>query len=264
MENEVIDTQSTADTTTSTETPQATSQETQGNPGEPSTQAPSIETKMYTVKVDGKEMQLTEPELIKYAQLGKKGQRSMEYAAGLEKKQKAFYGQLVSTAEKDVFALYEALTGKRHPMAQQSAQHAATDPGQQADPRDLKLREYEEKLSRIEQKFEADEVEKERQAVATELADAVKKYPELNTPYHSSFVKDQYRRALKAGLDHSLEDIAFLVAQDVREHEANKRKELNNKLEENKKKAPVMTTPGSGKAKAQGGIEYARKLAGLN
>lgn len=263
MENEVIDTQSTTETTTPVETAQPISTETQGNTGEPSTQAPSSETKMYTVKVDGKEMQFSEPELIKYAQLGKKGQRSMEYAASLEKKQKAFYGQLVSTAEKDVFALYEALTGKRHPMAHASAQaQSATDQGQQ-DPRDIKLREYEEKLSRIEQKFEADEVEKERQAVATELADAVKKYPELNTPYHSSFVKDQYRRALKAGLDHSLEDIAFLVAQDVREHEANKRKELNNKLDENKKKAPVMTTPGSGKAKPPSGIEYARKLAGL-
>lgn len=256
MDMTSADTQTPVTDTTATEIPQTdTSQSTQGTT-EPST--PAVEAKMYTVKVDGKEMQLSEPDLIKYAQLGKKGQRSMEYAASLEKKQKAFYAQMVETATKNPQALIEALTGKRY-MQQSTPQ--ATDA--QEDPRDMKLKEYEEKISRIEQKFEADEIEKERNAIATELEAAVKKYPELNTPYHSSFVKDQYRRALKAGLDHSLEDIAFLVAQDVKAHDVQKRKELDTKLEENKQKAPVITGPAGGKLKPAGGLEYARKLAGL-
>lgn len=258
----VTDTQETQTASTSTETPQATSTETQEQDGT-SAQPAVSEEKLFTIKVDGRETQLKESELIKYAQLGKKGQRAMEAHANLEKKQKAFYSTLQAAAEKDVYSLYEALTGKRHPAAEAARQPQAEATDQNQDPRDIKLREYEDKLARIEERFENEAVEKERQAVASELDAAVKKYPELDSPYLTAYVKDQYRRSLKNGLDHSLEDIAFLVAQDVKRQEADKRQKLTTHLDKNKKRAPVITGPSDGKTKPKGGIEYARKLAGL-
>jgi hypothetical protein len=254
---DVVDTQ---ESVTESTTNEATQDVTQNADAQ---HAQNAEEKRFKLKVNGEELDLTEPEVIKYAQLGKAGQRAMEKAAMVEKKQREMYGQLVKAAETDVFALYEVLTGKKHPYASGVAQqNGQQQNAQEMDPRDLKLREYEEKLTRIEQKIEGEEIEKERQAIETELSSAVKKYPELDSPYLKHFVKSEYRKALINGLELSLEDVAFYVAQDVKQQAAAKQKATVQKLEENKKRAPVITPPSGGEAKKPMSLEDVKRLAG--
>lgn len=253
MENEVVDTAATETQEPIDQSP-APETETQAQP------ANEAEQKLYSIKVNGEEMQLSEPELIKYAQLGKAGQRAMEKAAMTEKKQREMYSQLVKAAETDVFALYEVLTGKKHPNAMQ--QHQAMQGQSDVDPKDLKLREYEEKLNRIEQRIEAEEIEKERQAVETELSDAVSKYPELDSPYLKHFVKSEYKKALVNGLDLSLDDVAFYVAQDVKKSSQDKQRAIAGKMEDNKKRAPVIAPPPGAKVEKPMSLEDVKRLAG--
>jgi hypothetical protein len=256
MENEVVDTANEIQADISTETPptKESNEAAQHTPAETS-------DKRYAVKINGEEMQLTEPELIKYAQLGKAGQRAMEKAASLEKKQKELYGQLVQAAESDPYALYEVLTGKKHPHASTAQQPQAQ--GQELDPRDQKIKEYESKLAKIEQRLEQEDIAKEREAVESELTEAVKKYPVLDSPYLKHFVKAEYRKALINGLDYTLEDVAFHVAQDYKAQEAQRVKATQQKLEENKKRAPVITAPGvKGDGKKPMTLDDVKRLAG--
>lgn len=258
MENEVVDTNVEAAPDTSvTETPNTEATTT--------AQPTDTDSKLYTIKVNGEEMQLKEPELIKYAQLGRSGQRAMERAALLEKKQKDMYGQLVSAAKKDVFALYEVLTGEKHPYAngQQPQQNGAVQVQEQPDPRDVELQQTKQKLQTIEQRLEAEDVERERKAIDNELSEATKKYPELDSPYLQHFVKSEYRKALQNGLDLSLEDVAFYVAQDVKEREQKKQKAINSSMDENKKRAPVITPPAAkGNGSKSMTLEDVKRLAG--
>jgi hypothetical protein len=76
-------------------------------------------------------------------------------------------------------------------------------------------------------------------------------------------VKDQYRKALINGLDHSLEDIAFLVAQENKQLNAQKQKATTQKLEENKKRAPVIAPPAGGTEKKERTFDDAKRLAGM-
>jgi hypothetical protein len=224
-------------------------------------QAQETEEERYKIKVNGEELEVTKPELIKYAQLGKAGQRAMERAALAEKSQKQMYSQLIQAADKDIYALYEVLTGKKHPHATQF-QNNGTQETAQVDPRDLELREYKERLSALEAARENEAVEKERVAIENELGEAVKKYPELDSPYMKHFVKSEYRKALMNGIDLSLDDVAFYVSQDVKKSNAEKQKATVQKIEENKKRAPVITPPAGGNGKKAMTLEDVKKLAG--
>jgi hypothetical protein len=260
LETNVVDTETAA--------PEATSQEMpdQGAPAEAQpTQGETEQQRKWKLKVNGEDLDLTEPEVLKYAQLGKAGQRAMEKAAALEKKHKELYAQLQQTAEKDPYLLYQVLTGKTHPKAMNAAPQQATAQGDQSadDPRDIELREYKEKLSRIEQRLEQEDIERERKAVENELNDAVKKYPELDSPFLKSYVKSEYRKALLNNADMSLEDVAFLVAQEHKRYEAQRSKVTQQKLEANKQKAPVIAPPsGGGTSKKEMTLEDVKRLAG--
>lgn len=256
LDTNVVDTDVTANEATSTETPDqnaaTTAQPTQGEA-----------ERKWKLKVNGEESEYSEAEVLKFAQLGKAGQRAMERAAATEKKHKELQSTLREAAEKDVFTLYQALTGKRHPLADQGAPKATPQQSGEIDPRDVQLREYEEKLSRIEQRLEKEDIERERQLVEQELGDAVKKYPELDSPYLKSYVKSEYRKALVNGLDMSLEDVAFYVAQEHKQWNAQKQKATQQKLEANKQKAPVIAPPSDGGSqKGPMTLDDVKRLAG--
>lgn len=256
MNTSVVDTETKVAEPTSNETADQTTETAQPTQSEP-------EARKWKLKVNGEEEELDEPTVLKYAQLGKAGQRAMERAAATEKKHKELISSLRETAEKDPFLLYQALTGKIHPKAGLGAQQATPDQSQAEDPRDAKLREYEEKFSRIEQRLEQEDIERERQAVEKELADAVKKYPELESPFLKSYVKSEYRKALVNGLDTTLEDVAFLVAQENKQWIAKSQKATQEKLEANKQKAPVIAPPSTGGSqKKEMTLEDVKRLAG--
>lgn len=276
MENEVVGTQESSVSTPEASTEAGSTAENAANLGTEAQQNPqnveATEVKRWKVKISGEELDLTEPELIKYAQLGKSGQAAMKKAAELEKKHREMYQQLVQAAQTDPDALAEVLTGKRRPQTPvaTSKTTAQGESESATDPRDQHLRQLEQELqlskrelSEIKQRFEQQDIERERVAVENELADAVKKFPELDTKFLKAYVKSEYAKALRAGLDTSLEDVAFYVAQEHKAEALARQKATQQKLELNKQRAPVIAPPAGGKEKKEGTFDDAKRLAGL-
>lgn len=267
MENENVN-QSTDNFSGSTETTdtgshEQTTDETQLNDEQVNSQdtATQAEIKRWKLKVYGEEKEYTEPEVLKLAQLGGAGQKAMEKAALLEKKQKEFYGWLRSALEKDPYKVAEVITGRSFSRGTTEENFSGQD---ETDPRARELSETRERLQSLEAKLESQEIEKERQAIETELTDAVSKYPELNNPFMKSYVKSEYRKVLKAGIeDLSIDDVAFYVAQEYKNQKAAQAKEAQKRFNEKKNRAPINTRPSAATGgDEQSGIDYARKLAG--
>lgn len=256
MENEVqIDNQST-EVQASQEAPDTEVAETQSNTQEPATETP--EEKKWRLKVYGEEKEYSEPEVLKFAQLGAAGQKAMEKAATIERKQKEFYGWLREALAKDPYAVAEVVTGQKfnRPSTQMDEE--------QVDPAKSELAQYKERLQSLEAKLEREEIEKERQAIESELDTAVQKYPELSNPFMKSYVKQEYRKVLKSGIeDMSIEDVAFYVAQEYRNQQKDKAQTVQKNFETKKAAAPIMTKPAmaSNKEKAMT-LDDVKKLAG--
>jgi hypothetical protein len=255
LENEVIDTSSNGVADTSNETQATTTTQ--------ETQTPYVPfgAGKEKFKINGQEEEWDWDTTKRYAQLGKAGQQAMQKAAALEKKQKDLYAKMREAATQDPESFLEVITGQRR---QQATQQQSTNADHQTDPRDLEFANTKQELAQIKQRLEHEDIERERVAIEKELGDAVGKYPEFNSKLFKTFVKQQYYQTLKSGMeDVTLEDIAFLAAQELREEQGQKQKTVTQKLEENKKRAPVITPPGSssGHSKAMT-LDDVKKLAG--
>ena len=181
----------------------------------------------------------------------------MEKAATLERKQKEFYGWLRDALAKDPYAVAEVVTGQKY-----NRPSTQTDE-EQANPQS-ELAKYQERLQALEAKLEREEIEKERQAIESELDGAVQKYPELANPFMKSYVKQEYRKLLKQGVeDMSIEDVAFYVAQEYKNQQKDKALTVQKNFETKKAAAPIMTKPAmaSSKEKAMT-LDEVKKLAG--
>lgn len=258
-EAQVIDTQGQVDAASQDAPQEETTAQAQQTEAQEAATAEQV--RKWKLKVYGEEKEYTEPEVLKFAQLGAAGQKAMERAAAVEKKQREFIGWLREALEKDPYQVAEMVTGKKF---QRKMDEQAIESQEQIDPREVKVRELESQVSALMEKLEAQDVERERQAIEQELNDAVKKYPELDNPFLKSYVKQEYRKALINGLhDLTIDDVAFYTAQEWRRSQAEKTKVVQQKFEENKKTAPVVTKPaqGSGAGKPMT-LEDVKRLAG--
>lgn len=271
MENENVtqsnDTFSGSNETTDTGSQEQVTDETQSNDEQVDSSqetATQEQLRKWKLKVYGEEKEYTEPEVLKLAQLGGAGQKAMEKAALLEKKQREFYGWLRSALEKDPMQVAEVITGRKFSRGTQGEQSQDFNQ-EEIDPRERQLAETRERLQSLEAKLESQEIEKERQAIESELTSAVSKYKELDNPFMKSYVKNEYRKVLKAGIeDLSIDDVAFYVAQEFKNQQSAKTKSVQQKFQEKQNRSPINTRPAgsTGGGDSQSGIEYARKLAG--
>lgn len=264
IEQSGIDTQGTEAQDTSN-APEVTDPSTQSSDEQANSDTAAEAVRKWKLKVYGEEKEYSEPEVIKFAQMGAAGQKAMEKAAGLEKKHREFYGWLKGAVEKDPIAAAEIILGRKlsSPGKQMNAQ-VEGDAQPEQDPLDLKLRERDDRIQKLEERLEREEIEKERKLIETELDDAVKKYPELDNQFLRSYVKSEYRKALKNGVDDlAIEDVAFFVQQQWKEEQAKKTQAVQKNFEEKKQKSPVITKPaqGSGNAKKMT-LDDVKKLAG--
>jgi hypothetical protein len=216
-------------------------------------------------KINGQEEEWDWETTKRYAQLGKAGQRAMQEKAESERKQKDFFSKLVQGLESDPAATYEALTGKKPSFSVQRAEQAAA--GQEQDshnPLELRLRQTEERLQNLLQQQESVAVDQERQLVEKELSDASAKFPEINTPWLKSYVKQQYKALLQQGVyDMSIDDVAFMVAEDVKKQNAEKQKTLVQQVDKNKERAVVSAPRGTGQeSKKPMSLDDVKRLAG--
>jgi hypothetical protein len=221
-------------------------------------------------KVGGEELEWDWPTTQRYAQLGRQGRVAMEKAAAVEKKAQQTLVELREAAMRDPEGLIEILTGRTRRAAGPAKPGTTTQGAEpsQPDPRDARIDELNSKVGSLEEVLERQAIAEERKQIENELTDAQKRYPELEDDAVKLFVKTEYARALKNGLDVTLDDVAFHVAQQRRELATKKDKEKQQKLLENNKRAPVSSIPGgkepsgSGRKPGESGIDYAKRLAG--
>lgn len=248
---------------------QDTSQEIQQEAANPTTpQDLATEYKPFAsgkekFKIDDKEEEWDWNTTKKYAQLGKSSYSRLEQAANIQKQARSTYSNLMKAAQNDPEGLIRMLNPQFQgfPKAQGPGEQA-TGHNTGVDPKDQKLSEIESKLQSYEEKIEAQAIAEERKAVETELDGALKEYPQLNNKFLRSYVKSQYLQALKSDLHEiTLSDVAFQVAQEWDGIRSEERKAKQQKIEENKRRAPVGTVPGKQGEKPMGREDVLR-LAG--
>jgi hypothetical protein len=203
-------------------------------------------------KINGKELEWDWPTVQRYAQKGYAGMQALQKAAETEKKARDFFGRLQDSAKRDPEGTLRILLGdpnwrfqaQRQPNGGQGNETHQNDQSQ--DPRDMKIAELEQKLEKVSGKFEETEIQQERAAIAKELGDAEAKYANLKgDDVAMEFVKSQYRKALAAGIDVTIDDVAFEVNQKLEDRKAQRVNDTKKRIEEKRKTAPVTVTPGA-------------------
>jgi len=218
-------------------------------------------------KVGGKEFEWDWETTKRYAQIGRNGQLAMEKAANVEKKAAATYQQLLKAAQEDPEGLIAILNPKyQKGQASAPAQGSATDEISD-DPRDLRIKQLEAQVQKFSGYLESQEVEQAKKEIDAEFEEASKKFPILKNEVNKAYVRSEYRRYLNEGItDISIEDLAFSLNQKIQEEKQNESLEKKKRLEEQRKKAPVGSLPGSSgttdRRENESGIDYAKRLAG--
>lgn len=248
----------------SDESPDEQQQLNQGNQVKPS--LPFSNGGKEKFKVNGQEFEWDWETTKKYAQLGRSGQLAQQRAAETEKKAKEFYGRLIENATADPIGLIRVLRGDPN-WQFQSPNNGGQNHGQpdeELDPREAKIRELEQRLNKYEGTIEQQEIMAEQKAIQAELDEAVNKYSVLkNDKYAIAFIKSEYKKALQNGIDVTIDDVAFQIAQDRQESRQKEVQEKQKRIEQKRKQAPVTTAPGAPAKNSKGmSREEVMRLAG--
>lgn len=208
--------------------------------------------------IDGQEHEWTWEETKKYASLGKAGYERMKEAAAVKKQVADNYKKLVSLARTNPQGLIEILTGqKAQPGKQPQADGERQSEERGYDHRDAEIQE-------LKQRIEARELAEERKAIDAELSTAVSKYPELDNDIYRDYIKSQYAKALKQGADDvTIEDVAFIVSQQLKEKQAQQLRTKQQKIKERRDRAPVSVPAGHKAEKPKEmDLDAVKRLAG--
>lgn len=222
--------------------------------------------------VNGKDFEWDWATTKKYAQLGRSGQIAQQKAAETERKSREFYGRLTEGAKNDPEGVIRLLLGQpswkfgakpTRTGGAATADGRSTEGGATEDPRDQEIQELKGQVQKLLQGDEERQLEQERNAFTQELEDAVKSYPILDSKYYREYVKSEYRKSLMKGAEVSVDDVAFSVAEEIKELQANKDQERNQRLKNNRERATVTGRTGgdTGGEKAMSRDDV-RRLAG--
>ncbi len=209
--------------------------------------------------INGQEVELSWEETKKYASLGRTAYDRLQEAAQVRKQVQDNYKKLVSLAQTNPEGLIEVLTGRKSTAGQSQAETSRQQQAEERgyDPRDAEIQE-------LKTKIEARELAEERKAIETELNSAVSKYPELDNEIYKDYVKSQYAKALRQGAeDITMEDVAFIVSQQVRQKQVQSVREKQQKIKERRDRAPVTVPPGHKAEKStELDMDAVKRLAG--
>lgn len=212
-------------------------------------------------KLDNEEVEWDWETTKKYASLGAAGYKRMEQAAAIRKQAEQAYSQLMHLAQTDPVGLLRTLNPKFNPQALQQRQET-TESGN-VDPRDLEIRELKQRYETVAQTLERQEIEREKSLMQQEFDASFKKYPILKAnPFAMDRIRAEYTKALQAGIDVSIDEIAFLTAQELQKTSQAKTQVQQQRIQEKRKNAPVSVTPGS-KADKPMTIDDVKRLAGM-
>lgn len=218
-------------------------------------------------KVRGQEVEWDWNETKKWAQLNHSGYQAMEQAKTIEKKAQTALQQMYEAANRDP----EGFIRTFNPNYKAQAQHAQAANGQpgseeQSDPRDSAIQRLERELESLKSGQEQRSIAEEKQLIAKEIESAFTAYPTLkNVLKAEQLVKAEYARQLRLGNDQiTIDDVAFHMSQEAQESEKKRMQATKHRLDQNRKTAPVSTSPTGGSGQSKGMTrDEVRKLAGL-
>lgn len=256
----------TIDTTTVTETEGV---EAQAQPTEEISEAPATEeTKPYVpfsagkekVKVNGKEYEWTFDEFKKYAQLGNSATQKMQEAAAEKKRVEKLYSDIITLAQKDPNALVRAFNPSYN-AASATATQQTTESNKEQNPLEQDLYLLKNELTQTKEQLQQIFLEREKQALQSEMDQVKSKYPKLNNKFALTHLLVEYNKNLES--DMSLEDVAFLINKEIEEQERESTAQKQALLTEKRKRAPVSATQGGSTGQKEMGIEDYKRQFGL-
>lgn len=218
-------------------------------------------------KVRGQEVEMTWDEAKKWVQLNQSGYQAMEQAKVLEKKAQTTLQQMYQMAERDPEGFIRTFNPNYRPQAAQANAAAGQAEGEEpSDPRDQAIQKLEREIQALKGGQEAREVAEEKIAISKEIESAFNAYPALkNVLKAEQLVKAEYARQLRLGNDQiTIDDVAFHMSQEAQESERKRVTATKQRLDQNRKTAPVSTSPTGGSGQSKGMTrDEVRALAGL-
>lgn len=273
MENTGNDNQSTGDTDTTNSAQDNQSDSTQNQDGSADITAQKTQYQPFIsgkerFKIDGKEEELDWETAKKYVSLGKTGYQRMSEAASLKKQVNEAYQQLLDLAKSDPEGLIRTLNPNyqgSNGQSQRTPTESNSVADNQQDPRDYELRTLREEMAAIKSFHENQQIQNERQAIESELGEAETKYSVLKgNKFAMNYIKSEYRKALMNNADASIDDIAFHVAQEIKNERSQSLANSQKRNEQKRNQAPITVGAApSGSAAKEMTFDEVKRIAGL-
>lgn len=220
-----------------------------------------------TFVIDGQEVEMTWDEAKKSIQLASASYKRFEDAKKIEKQAQTVLEQLRQKARENPEGLIRIFNpnwqgGTFQAQAQdptESQRHEGQD-----NPWQQRYEELDQRYKQLEQRFEQQDIQAEQAKLRQEFSEVESNYPIFKDEATMAYLKSEYAKALRNGMDISLEDVAFTLSQKLERSRAEKLQSQQQRKEHNRNRAPVSAQPSA--AKPSGGynsFEDVKKSLGL-
>ncbi len=222
-------------------------------------------------KVDGQEIEADWDTIQREYQLTKKSRMMMDEAVGVRRKAEEALKNLYAAAKNDPEGVIRTLNPNWSPsqVRQAAAEVQSGEGSGQQGNMDMnamakQLREQlMQEFSPIKEKLEQYELERERQALNTEMSDVTEKFPVFKGRVEKQFLMSQYRAALEGETGLSLEEVAFIANRELEDERRTQQESKQQRQQELREKSPVITRQAGGEGKGKPmSIEDVKRLAG--
>lgn len=218
--------------------------------------------------IDGEDVEMDWEEAKKSIQLAKASYKRFEEANGIQKSAKESYQKMMELARTNPEGLLRVLNPNWQsgtPSAQAQGTQQEQRNTEQAQPWQNELEKLRGENDEFKQKFESLELERERSALNTEFQAVESKYPIFKDKLANNYLKTEYRKALRSGMDVSLDDVAFYVNQDIQASKTAQVQSTQQRIEQKRTQAPVSSRPAdsAGKKTAPESFEEVRRRLGI-
>lgn len=184
--------------------------------------AKKVDDDKYTIKVDGEKLELTKDEMIKYAQLGKAGQKKMQEAAELRKQ----VDMLIDALRKDPMSVLsdpaiglDPVKLAQEVLAKQLEEEAKSPEQREQERMKAELEALRKEKQEIEERRKEEARQAQMQKYENEISDQIIKIMEAgklpNTPRYLRTVADIMLTAVENDLKISPEQAATIAREEV-------------------------------------------------
>jgi hypothetical protein len=206
--------------------------------------------------VDGEDVEMDWEEAKKSIQLAKASYKRFEEANGIRQSAQQSYQKMMELARTNPEGLLRVLNPNWQPGTQ-STQRAATQQydqraTEQEQPWQTELERIKAENEEFRSKFENLELDRERAALQQEFQAIETKYPVFKDKLANNFLKTEYRKALRAGMDVDLETVAFYANQEIQQSKTAQVQNAQKNIQQKRSQAPVSSQPAGGDGKKKG------------